>query len=284
MARTLTEITTELKENFVNNSTIQSFYNLIPGQTFDQQFSKVSLEGIIFYVVAYSIWVLEKLMDDFKAWLVIREQELIIGNTAWYKKILLEFQDGDALVFDGKQYNYPTINEANKIVKLASVTTGGGNILMKVANIDSSDNIIQLTSPQMISLKSYMNKKQFAGVNIAIVSRPADKLKLFLHIYIDSLVMNPNGSLISNPSVFPAENTINNYIKKLPFDSRFNPNELIDYLQATDGILNPVFDSAEYQYGSRPYTPIVDYYNPNGGYFEIDSTYPLNTTITYILA
>jgi hypothetical protein len=33
-----------------------------------------------------------------------------------------------------------------------------------------------------------MNKQQFAGVNIAIVSRPADKLKLFLHVYIDSLV------------------------------------------------------------------------------------------------
>ena len=57
--RTQNEILEELKINFVNNATIQQRYGLVAGQSFDEQFSKLSLEGALFHVLSYSIWILE---------------------------------------------------------------------------------------------------------------------------------------------------------------------------------------------------------------------------------
>ncbi len=284
MARTIIEISNELKANFVINSTIQQFYSLTPGLTFDDQFSKVSLEGILFYCLSFSIWILEKLFDDHKIWIEARAKELILGNTAWYRKIALLFQYGDPLVFIDDVYIYETINESNKIVRLCSVTDEGSQMLMKVANLDSGANIIPLTSGQLASFSAYIKKMKFAGVKIIIVSREADLVKIYMHLFIDSLVLSADGTLLSDGITKPVEDTINNYIKNLPFNGKFNPNELVDYLQQTVGVIDPFFDSASAKFGTGSYAPIVNYYNPNAGYLAIDTDFPLSTTISYALA
>jgi hypothetical protein len=286
MARTIQEIKNELTQNFVDNSTIQNLYGLTAGVDFDTQFSKVSFEGIFFYIIALSIWTLEKLFDEHKLWIENKAKEIKVANTDWYRNLALNFQFGDTIVFEDGTWKYPTINEANKIVKLASVTDEGNYVLIKVASLDNAGNIIPLNNVHasaLTSFNNYIKKMKIAGVKVLSVSRPADELKLYMHIYVDPLVIDATGKLISDGVTKPIEETINNYIKNLPFNGKFNATELVDFLQKTTGVINPVFDNASAKFGTQAYAPIVDYYNPNAGYLEIDPSFPLSTTITYIL-
>jgi hypothetical protein len=121
------------------------------------------------------------------------------------------------------------------------------------------------------------------GVKLVVVNRPADTLKIYFKIYVNPLVMNLSGELLSDTSVKPVELIINEYCKSLKFDGIFNITELTDLIQQGTGVANPVFQNAEAKYGLVPYTPIVDYYNPNSGYLKIDVDFPLSATITYLM-
>ena len=284
MAREISVISADLKQRFVDNSTIQTLYGLTPGMSFDDQFSKVSFEGILFYIISVSIWTLENLFDDHKTWIENRASEIVLGNTAWYKKTALNFQYGDSLIFIDDVYKYETINDQNKIVKFASVTDEGNYVLLKLATLDGSGEIIPLTTTQLTAFNTYIKKTKFAGVKVLCISREPDLLKISLHIYIDSLYLDASGKLLTDGTTSPIENTINSFIKNLPFNGKFSPSDLIDALQQTSGVINPVFDNASAKSGSLPYSPIIDYYTPNAGYLKIDPSFPLSSTITYILA
>ena len=67
MARKLAEIKVEITTSFMVNAVVQDVYGLGETAVFEEQFSKVSLENILFDVVAFSIWLLEKLFDTHKA-------------------------------------------------------------------------------------------------------------------------------------------------------------------------------------------------------------------------
>ena len=63
MARTTQDIRRSISEAFIADPTIQQSYHLTPGKTFEEQFSKVSLEAILFWVFASAIHALEELFD-----------------------------------------------------------------------------------------------------------------------------------------------------------------------------------------------------------------------------
>jgi len=279
--RTQLEIYTELTTNFVNNATIQQRYGLVPGQTFDEQFSKVSLEATLFHVVSYSIWILEGLFGKHVAWINRRAAEIRTGNTAWYARQALNYQHGDALVWDSEKevYEYANIDESLRLVKFAKAIDAG-SVFMKVAK-EGANSPEKLTPSELASFTAYMQRVKFAGVQLDIVSRDADDLKISYKIFYDPLVLNADGSLISNPSVFPVEDAINSYNADLPFDARFNVTELTDRLQSTEGVVNPIFESAEGRSGAQAYAPITDYYESNAGYMRVDPAFPLSSTITY---
>jgi hypothetical protein len=244
--------------------------------------SKVAIWRTLFFTIAVSIWVLEKLFDEHVKWIENRAKELIVGTTAWYHTMALKFQYGDALVFANDKYEYATVNEVAKIVKLVSVNEVGGQVLIKVAKLDSSLLPIPLTTPELDAFKAYMQKVKVAGVKLVMVSRVADLLKINYVVYYDPLVLTSTGELISTPGVKPVEDTINNYIKSLPFDGVFTVTELTDKIQQTIGVKNPVFQSAFAKLGVNPYVSVGDYYKPNAGYLQVDSSFPLSGSITYI--
>lgn len=282
MARTLQEINNELRSNFVNNPEVQSAYGLIPGQTFEQQFSIVSIEALRFYTIAFSIWSLENIFDDHKAWVLAKEQSMKPWNLFYLVKKSKEFQYGDTLVEIDDKYQYATINPATQIVKLANAKEGS-IVVLKVAKMNSSDDPEELSVMELDAFKEYIRLIKPPGVKIGVVSRPADLLKVSFNIYINPLVLNTSGELLANPSVKPVEDAINNYCKNLPFNGDFSITGLTDAIQQAEGVLNPVFQSAEAQYGLEPYVAIVDYYNPNAGYLKIDPAFPLSSSITYSL-
>lgn len=288
MARTIKEIYDEM---VTEKQTMANLVLLQPNIDSSQQLltdltsaSKVAIWRLCFFVMAVGIWSHEKLFDDFKFWIENRALEIQVGTLPWYQKKALEFQYGDALVFSDDQYKYATVNESARIVKLASVNEVGGNIIVKVAKLDTNDNPIPLTIPELSALDAYMFKVKFAGVKVINVSRTADLLKTYFKIYYDPLVLSSTGELISTPGVFPVHDAINSYIKNLPFNGVYSTTELTDLIQQAQGVINPVHEETYSKYGSFAYTPLIDYYQPNAGYLAIDPAFDLSTTITYISA
>lgn len=245
--------------------------------------SRVAIWRLLFFVMAVAIWTNEKLFDEHILWIENRALQLIVGQLKWYRTKALEFQYGDALVMVDDIYQYSPITTANQIVKLASVNEVGGQVLIKLAKL-SGETPIPLTTPELDAFVAYIQKVKFAGVIVSSISRDADLLKIHYKIYYDPLVLTATGELISTPGTFPVEDSINNYCKGLPFDGIFTPTALTDKIQQSVGVINPVFQTAEVKYGSNPYVSIGDSYNPNAGYLQIDTDYPLSATVTYIQA
>lgn len=282
MARTVEEISQDIKNKFVSNAVLQQAYAIPVGTSFDDNFSKVSLEGSIIFVFAMCSWALEVLFDDHKAWIEKRAAEIKPGTIAWYYRKTLEFQFGDILLFISDVYQYETIDITKQIIKLASVSEDGGKVLIKVAKLDNNSLPIELTTTELDAFSAYMKKVKFAGVKVLIVSRESDLLKIHYKVYVDSLLIDENGQLISDPTKKPVEDAINNYIKNLPFNGQFTTTELTDKIQQAVGVINPFFQSGEVKYGALPFQALGDYYRPNAGHLKIDPLYPLSTTITYI--
>lgn len=245
--------------------------------------SKVANWRLFVWIIATGIKVLQDKFELHKKWIESKKETLKVGSTAWYVSQALQFQYGDSLIWNQskKTYEYAQINESNRIVKVAAAQDGS-SVLIKVASIDNDGNIIQLTNDELTSLTTYMNLRKFAGVHLIIVSRPADDLKIYYDIYYDPLVLNSDGSLISDPSIFPVHDTINSYIKSLPFNGRFNVTDLTDLLQSTQGVANPIFLSAQARFGALAFSQFNSYYETDSGYLAIDSATPLSSSINYI--
>lgn len=243
--------------------------------------SKVAVWRIMFFVMAVSIWMVESLFDQHKAWINQREKELIVGSQTWLANIALDFQYGDTLIWIDGKYRYAAVNEAARIVKLVSVNETNGQVFMKVAKL-AGTTPVELNLGELAAFDAYMQKQKVAGVSVNSLSRPADKLKIYYHVYVDPLVMNLNGELISNTAIKPVEIAITDYCKNLDFDGVFDVTQLTDLIQAAAGVENPVYEIAQASFGLTPYVVINDYYISNSGYLQIDPVNPLSTTITYL--
>jgi hypothetical protein len=284
MARALNDITQELRTNFMANETIQSHYDLAPGAVFEDEFSIVSFEAILFHIIAVSIWTLEKIFDDHKTWMAVKESELKPWNLPSLVANAKKFQLGDDLVYQDDAYKYATIDTETQIVKLASASEVGNIVVLKVAKLDGSGVPEKLDETDELGpFVEYIKLLKPPGVKLSIVSRDADLLKIYYRVYINPLVMNASGELLSDTSVKPVEDAINAYCKGLNFNGVFSVTELTDKIQQATGVSNPVFESAASKYGLTPYAAINDYFTPNAGYFKIDEDFPLSATITYLV-
>lgn len=246
--------------------------------------SKVAGWRLFVWIIASRINDLLELFKQHKDAVEQRSKELVLGNTAWYQREALKFQYGDSLEWDPStlQYSYPADNPSAKIVKLASSNEGSNNeVIIKVAKL-SGNTPEELANPELTAFQNYLNRIKFAGVQVIAVSRPADLMKLSIKVFYDPLVLNSDGSLIADSSVFPAEDAINNYLKNLPFDGIFSVTEMIDQLQLAEGVVNPLFQSAHSKFGAFSYQPITDYKTANAGYFAIDPNFPLSNSINYV--
>src|SRR5690554_2203226 len=94
MARELSEIKQQITDEWINNETIQERYELVPGQTFEQQFSKVSIENILFNVIAFAIWFFEKTLDLFRTEINDEIAKSRIHTQKWYREKALSFMYG----------------------------------------------------------------------------------------------------------------------------------------------------------------------------------------------
>jgi hypothetical protein len=218
--------------------------------------------------------------------LVVKVMEAIAaksryGTLPWYVEVAKEFQYGDALVLQDLQYVYNPVNTANRVVALAAAKEAPGIVNLKIARIVSGANQ-PLTTAQYNDFVFYIAKKKPAGVNVNIINDVADDLRLFVDVNYDPLVLSPTGELIGSPGTYPVEDKINEYLKSLDFDGRFEISDVEDFIEAGTGVIKGYVTNAEARYGTNPFVSFPKRYYPNAGHLVIYSGTPLNTSITYI--
>jgi len=247
MARTINEIHNELKNNFVAHTDLQAIYALDPALTFDEQFSRVSIENLFLYVVAVSINILEILFDTHKTDVNNALALLKPHSLKWYVEKAKAFQYGDALVED--QDYYDPVDETKQIVSHCAVDEKAGKLFMKVAK-DDNEELAPLVSSELTAFTEYLERVKDAGVNIQYISQAGDDLKLAMDIWYDPLVIDESGKMLEDSAREPAKDAIKEFIRNLPFNGEFVLVELVDALQATEGVDIPTILQAESKYGS----------------------------------
>jgi hypothetical protein len=291
MSRTVDQIYQELVTEKNNQATLTGLQPAIDDeQTLLSDLttpSRVAEWRLWLYMVALAIRTHEAIFDAFKIFI----ENLIANNQAgtarWLTTKAKEFQLGSALVWMDGQWRYdntgltPSAIEALKIIKRAAVVETGGQIRIKVAKLAGSV-VTPLTGPEKTAFSLYITSLAPAGSNLVVISNAPDKMKLSGTIVVDPQIINPNdGSLLSNPSVFPISDAINNYLGDLPFNGRFTTTEFIDAIQKAPGTKRPLIPTIQAKYGALPYSSITDTYIPDAGYLIIDPAFPLNLNLTY---
>jgi len=247
--------------------------------------SKVAVWRLILFIVAVGLWTQQKLWDVFKVELQAIVNTAVPGTARWYQGQAFLFQLGYALTWLNNKYQYTDTTSpaaiASQIVKRAAAVEVPGELKIKVAKLVAGV-VTKLTAAELVSFDAYMQQINFAGVNLSTESFDPDILHLKYTCYYDPLVISPDGSLISDPAVFPAEDAVNGFISDLPFNGRFRLVKLTDAVEAAQGINDPELTLAESKYGANPYVPIVVEFTPNAGYLVIDDALPMRTEFTYI--
>lgn len=244
--------------------------------------SRVARWRLMLWVVAVAIWVHENLWDRFRAEVDDLAQRSAVGTRRWYVEQALAFQFGyDLVEGDDGVFRYEVDDPASRIIRSAAVKDQSGTVLLKVAR-EVSGELQALSAPQLIAFAAYIAQIKMAGTIINLVSAAPDLIKVQFRVYYDPLVMSQTGTLIAEPSVKPVEVAIRSYLKALPFNGVLRLTDLVDAVQAAQGVEDPVLLSAEAKYGALPYAPIVDQYEANAGHMIVDPLNDLAANITYV--
>lgn len=289
MARTRQEIKTEITTTFMANETLAIAYGFVLSSTFESNFSLLSLENILFEIIAFSIYLLELLFDQHK-----REVELLLYNQVttrapWYRFKALAFQYGHDLIPDTDRYDNTgfTADEVadSKIIKYSAVVESEdeSRVIVKIAGEDN-EILAPITEVQLDAVVEYFREIRAAGVRITVINYLPDELYLQLRIYRDPLVLNAQGQsiLVGNQ---PVEDALNVYLKNLPFNGELILQDLVDALQIVEGVriahvvtaFSAWIDPAVDDYGTPE--PISIKTIPVSGYYKL-IPFPNSTVVS----
>lgn len=271
MAREIKVIKDEMTAEFISNPAVVEKYGLDTEKSFDAQFSKASIESILFYVFAFCAWTVEKLFDTHKAEVTNYIDEMKPHSLRWYVNKVKEFRFGQSLIPDTDQYDDTGLTDKDiakmQIVKYASAEETNGKLYIKVAK-DGAEGRTPLSQEEEDALSVYINEVKDAGVKISVRNAPAVKFCLNIEIYYDPQVLDGEGnSHISGGT--PVVDAIKDYIKNLPFNGEYRNVDLVDKLQKVPGVIIPELYSASFKIqNATEYTQIVAKEKPFSGYFE----------------
>lgn len=238
MARTTSEILEELQAKWMESTAVQELYGFNPGERWDSHFSKVSIEGIILYIVAYCAHVLEALFESTKNEVEERFLQQLPGTTRWYAQKLKDYHHSTAQVqFDLDEWgNYildghtPDQIAQAKIIKhaVAIDDTISGILLLKIAG-ESNGNRIPFSDAQETQIKEYILRIKYAGVKTRLINEEGDTFNCVVDIWYDPLLQ-------SNDVKNDCEAAMKTYLQNLPFNGEFSIMAITDALQAVKGV------------------------------------------------
>ena len=269
MARTIDTINNDLKQAFMQDTTLAEKYGFTAGANFADTFSRFSIESIILYIVAASIWTLEKLFDTHTAEVTDYIATMKPHSLRWYVEKAKAFMYGVPLIDGSDQYDTTNLTDEQiaekKIVTFAACTEANATLYLKVAKAGPAP----LTADEKAAFVAYLHEIKDAGVRIDVISENGDYLKLQMIIYYDPLLINANGESKGTGNKV-VEDAIKNYIENIPFNGEFRKNELEDAIQAVDGVVMVEFERAEHSEtgDDDTFEEVIPYCKPTSGYFK----------------
>lgn len=282
MARSIQMIKKTMTDAFMSNPVIREKYKLAESETYEDAFSAVSLESILFFIVASCCHVLEVFFDKHKNEVNQTVSHAVVASLAWYHDMALKFQYGDALVYDSDtyQFRYPRQDTSKQFVKYVAVRDRGTSISILVSG-EKNGLPVPLSDDIQTAFEEYMNRVKIAGVILSIKSLPADTIRINADIKIDPLIYRKDGTNISNGKK-SVEDAINQYLKGIVYGGTFNKTKLVDAIQAVSGVVDVELMSCLYSsdQGKTFHSINGNNYTSVGGSFIAEG---LTNTLNYVV-
>jgi hypothetical protein len=244
MSRTITQITTEIKASFVAESELANTYGLDQAKTFDEQFSRVSIETLMIYIVGLAIWTLEKIVDAFSIEVDSRIEAAYITSLRWYHAAALAYQAGDVLTYNPLTYKvgYALIDETKKILKFAAVkevipTSSSERTILQIKV--SKANKQALTAEELAPFKSYMQCVGAAGMAYEITSGVPVAVAFNLSIVRDPLLLGD--TVAGRASIASA---ISTYLDNLDYGGEISTSGVITAVMGVAGVKDMRYNHA----------------------------------------
>lgn len=274
--------------------TVTDIKNLIiadvQGSELGQKLTSTSTTAIwrlTVYIVAYAIWTLEGLWDIFRTEMSDEISKKQAHTPYWYANGALGFMYGVPLIpGTDKFYTVGMTDEAieaSKVVKQASTVKmetaqGYGFLIIKVAAFENGM-LHKLPDAPLTALALYM-KKCFAdaGTQVQVISGDPDKLRIYVDVYFDSLVLSSTGSRLDGLDDTPVQFAANSFLQSITFNGKFNKKEFEAKLTAVAGVRFADVTLAASKYGAYTYDQTgidnAGVFNmervANSGYFTMD--------------
>ena len=235
---------------------------------YDQNFSAVSVETCLLFVVAACAALVENLFDWFTADVDERVNEDRYGRKGWYEKTAkaFQYQDGDGTDYqlDIDTGEYAVTDEEAQIVRHASAEANNGfGVKLKVAKGEGS--LSPLDADELAAFTSYINRLKPAGVPVTVISRNADRLAVKMTVYYDPIIFTEATALQK------VKETMAAYLKGIDFNGEFVTMSMVDRLQAVPGLDIIEIHEAKAKHEGYPYTEIESNtrYVPVPGYMVL---------------
>lgn len=271
-----------MTDAFMADAHIREQYGLTEGSTFADSFSPVSLESILFFIVAACCHVMEALFDRHREDVDDKISRAVVASVSWYYKIARQFQYGDALVFDDatSQFRYPAVDESKQLVRYVAVRDRGTSIQI-LASADKDGAPEPLSNDVLTAFKRYMNRVKIAGVVLNIRSLPADSIQIRATVQVDPLIIATTGTRNSDGNR-PVEAAINAYLRNITYGGTFNKTKLVDAIQGVEGVIDVVLSECLYKAaGDADYRTVAgNNYMAVGGSF---TAVGLQNSIIYVV-
>ena len=272
---TISEIKKIMTDQFIADENVINKYGLKIGLAFEDQFSTVSLENILFYIVASCMWINQELFGQHKKDIQKMLDEQKAHTNKWYAHRAKQFQFGQDLVhetdvYDNSELTNDEITKRQVVKYSAAVESQDKSVLyLKIAT--NTDGERQPLPPeQLIPFKAYLNAIQDAGVRVQVINDPADDMRLKIDIYYNSLILDQDGKRLDGEDNSPVQTAIRHYLDNLPFNGIYTNQSLVDVLQKIAGVEVAELKQASARYGHyTDYTEIDARGIPHAGYYRV---------------
>lgn len=234
MARKISEIKSEIAQEWMSNEDVAERYGFSPGDSFSAHFGAASVENMLMYVFAVGAWVVECLIDAHRAEVTEEIEAMIPHRPKWYRDKVLAFMPDHILVEDSDTYDLSGMTDeevrASRVVKYAVAVESKDASLLTIKVAGENGGIrCPLEATQEKQLRAYIAEIKDAGVRIALVNMKPDTFNCSVDVYYDAMLQPERVRE-------QCESVIRTYIEKLPFNGEYTNMALVDCLQVQEGV------------------------------------------------
>lgn len=253
------EVYESLTTTFMNNAVASELFGFKKGAGFDDEFSRVSLVRLLFYVVSYVIALKETKLQEWKDAVQSVAEETHYGTASWWIAKAKSWQEGDGLsIIDGK-VDYPTVRPEKRVITAASVTVNGRVLNLKVAKGESG-NLQGLNNEQLSSFAGYVEQIKPLGIKVNCISGTANILRLYGEVRYkgERLQAEVERQVIA---------ALNDMLQNIEFNGTIYTSKIVQTVMNVDGVAS--VHIGRYTMDNRDW---IDSVVPDNGYAVLNAT------------